>query len=677
MKKTISLILSVLMILSSFSVITTISAKETNVVPTNATNLGTTGDCKWSFDESTGTLTISGNGEMDGNVSWCDYLSVIKTVVIEDGVTTIGDFAFFSCSSLTSITIPDSVTSIGEAAFVGCSSLTSITIPDSVVSIGDGTFRWCSSLTSITIPDSVTYIGYGAFYNCSSLTSITIPNSVTSIDVGTFEKCSSLTSITIPNSVTSIGGDAFDDTGYYNDENNWDNGLLYINNYLINAKRYIEKCVIKDGTKLIGDDAFYNCSSLTSITIPDSVTSIGEDAFEGCSSLTSITIPDSVTSIGDGAFYGCSSLTSITIPDSVTSIGEYVFEGCSSLTSIDVDVENKYFSSVDGNLYNKDKTKIIQYAVGKKQNSFAIPDSVTSIGNSAFYGCSGLTSITIPNSLKSIGEYAFKDCSSLTSITIPGSVTSIGKHAFNGCLSLKNVYYLGSKEQWKSIEIGYNNDELLNANITYDYVPTEPTTSTTESTTVNTTPSTVPTTTQPTTTKPTVKKVVKVSLRKKSVVLVKGRSTTVKATVTPTNATNKKLKWTTSNAKVATVNQSGKITAKGRGKATIKVMALDGSNKYATVKVTVKQPVTSVKLNRNSAILKVKGKAKQKTVTLKATAYPKNANNKAVSWKSSNTKIATVNSKGKVTAKKKGTCYITATAKDCSKKSAKCKIVVK
>ena len=179
------------------------------------------------------------------------------------------------------------------------------------------------------------------------------------------------------------------------------------------------------------------------------------------------------------------------------------------------------------------------------------------------------------------------------------------------------------------------------------------------------------------TTKPTVKKVTKVSLSKKSVVLVKGRSTTVKATVTPTDATNKKLKWTTSNAKVATVNQSGKITAKGRGNATIKVMALDGSNKYATVKVTVKQPVTSVKINRKSANLKVKGKAKQKTVTLKATAYPKNANNKSVSWKSSKSKIATVNSKGKVTAKKKGTCYITATAKDCSKKSAKCKIVVK
>ena len=322
----------------------------------------------------------------------------------------------------------------------------------------------------------------------------------------------------------------------------------------------------------------------------------------------------------------------------------------------------------------------------------------------------------IPNGVVEIGYSAFSKSYSLCSIVIPQSVTIINDAAFE-FVSIENVYYTGTEEQWKNMTFGINNERLQDANITYNYVPTEPTiptepttvtktepttvtaepttsttvtttepitsttlptTVTTEpSTTITTTPSTVPTTTQPTTTKPTVKKVTKVSLSKKSVVLVKGRSTTVKATVTPTNATNKKLKWTTSNAKVATVNQSGKITANGRGNATIKVMALDGSNKYATVKVTVKQPVTSVKLNRNSAILKVKGKAKQKTVTLKATAYPKNANNKAVSWKSSNTKIATVNSKGKVTAKKKGTCYITATAKDGSKKSAKCKIVVK
>ena len=177
--------------------------------------------------------------------------------------------------------------------------------------------------------------------------------------------------------------------------------------------------------------------------------------------------------------------------------------------------------------------------------------------------------------------------------------------------------------------------------------------------------------------KPTVKKVTKVEVNKKSVTLLNGRSATVKVKVSPTNATNKKLKWTSSNSKIATVNQSGKITAKGRGNATIKVMALDGTKKYATVKVTVKQPVTSVKLNRNSAILKVKGKAKQKTVTLKATVYPKNANVKSVKWTTSKSKIATVAQNGKVTAKKKGTCFIYATAKDGSKKYAKCKITVK
>ena len=169
----------------------------------------------------------------------------------------------------------------------------------------------------------------------------------------------------------------------------------------------------------------------------------------------------------------------------------------------------------------------------------------------------------------------------------------------------------------------------------------------------------------------------KIILNKGQVNLDNGSSDFVKVTVTPTNTTNKKLKWTTSNSKVAVVNSQGKITAKGKGTATIKVMALDGSNKYATMKVTVKQPVTSVKLNKKSVTLKVKGNSKQKIVTLKATVNPKNANNKAVSWKSSNSRIVTVNSKGKVIAKKRGTCYITATAKDGSKKSAKCKIVIK
>ena len=298
---------------------------------------GNNGDnLTWILDDE-GVLTISGTGAMASwnwkGSPWYANKDKIESVVIEDGVTSIGANAFDGCSGLTSITIPSSVTSIGEHAFYGCSGLTSITIPSSVTSIEKYVFSGCSGLTSITIPNSVTSIEWGAFDGCSGLTSITIPSSVTSIGGGAFSGCSGLTSITIPNSVTSIEWGAFSGCS----------GLTSI--------------TIPSSVTSIGEGAFEGCSGLTSITIPSSVTSIGAHAFEGCSGLTSITIPSSVTSIGAYAFRGCSGLTSITIPSSVTSIGEYTFYGCSGLTSI------------------------------------TIPNSVTSIGTSAFSGCSGLTRV--------------------------------------------------------------------------------------------------------------------------------------------------------------------------------------------------------------------------------------------------------------------------------------------
>ena len=315
---------------------------------------------------------------------------LVTDLVIPDGVTTIPTRAF-SCNSLVSITIPNSVTSIGSDAFRDCSSLTSVGIPNSVTLIGYAAFYGCIGLTSISIPNSVTGISSSTFYNCTGLTSVTIPNSILRIDEFAFFDCKSLTSITIPNSVTSIG-----------------------------------------------DRAFYDCRGLTSVTIGNSVKSIGKMAFLGCQKLTSITIPNSVTSIGDNAFYNCTGLTGVTIPDSVTSIGYGPFGTCFSLTSIIVDKNNANYKSTNGNLYTKDGKTLIQYAAGKTDTSFAIPNGVTNIGGDAFSG-SNLTYVTIPSGVTSIGDWAFNDCLNLTSITIPDSVISIGNYAFALCESLTSI----------------------------------------------------------------------------------------------------------------------------------------------------------------------------------------------------------------------------------------------
>jgi sorbitol-specific phosphotransferase system component IIA len=385
-----------------------------------------------AYTGSGGAVTIPGEATLNG-----------KTYP----VTAIGNAAFEECISLTSVVIPESVTSIEWAAFGGCLSLTSVEIPNSVTSIGPSAFGGCFSLTSVELPGSITSIEEATFWNCNRLTSVAIPNSVTSIGEGAFGGCTSLADVYVywqtpldissevflaltlknitlhvPEGTEAAYGAADtwkefrivtaqsdgDFTFTRNDENaatltayTGSGGDVTIpGEATLNGRTY--------PVTAIGNEAFENCISLTSVVIPNSVTSIGSEAFFSCSGLTSVELPESVTSIEAGVFRRCSALTSVTLPHSVTSIGEASFAGCYSLTSVE------------------------------------IPNSVTSIGESAFSGCSGLTSVELPNSVTSIGAGAFQDCNSLTSVEFPESVTSIGKWAFNNCYELTSVTIPGS-----------------------------------------------------------------------------------------------------------------------------------------------------------------------------------------------------------------------------------------
>ena len=646
----------------------------------------------------------------------------IEKIDIPDTVTVIQDYAFKECKNLSTVNIPENVTEIGSKAFNECISLSNVNIPDSVTKIGGYAFYQCKNLVNVTLSKNLEKMDCNAFGNCDGLTQIEIPKS---LDVGgdyysgAFADCANLKKVTFERGTTKIASNLLCGC----------TGIEKID--IPDTVKVIQVCAFKECKNLstvnIPDSvieiegwAFESCSVLTKIGIPNQTLSIAGAAFRNCTSLTDIHLPSMLKAISSSTFEGCKKLTTINFPSTLTMIGNSAFSGCESLPEA---ILPSGVEKIESNAFKN--CKAMKKAV--------VPDTVSSIGSSAFYGCEALADITLGSKLKKIESQTFYGCTALPSIMIPYNVTTIGDSAFVNCTKLtqitvprnttsiasnafsypkkmtmygpsdcyaktyasgKGIKYVTQDIHATSVSLDITektaeryDDFQLTATIaplnftdavvwtsSNEEVATVSDTGYVEICGVGTAVITVTAGNVKAACKITVPQLIDwIEFDEDEIELKAGQTYQLKPYISPSDATNKKLKYTSSDTKVAEVSASGLVTAKSEGEAKIRAAATDGSDEYAVCYVTVtgKAKVTGITLDRTSAEVK-----RGEKLTLNVTVSPSYASNKKVVWKSANTKIATVDANGSVTAKAPGRTKITVTSAENSSYQASCTVTV-
>ena len=672
--------------------------------------------------------------EIPKSLEWCDSTlydygpfgdcTGLKTVIFENGTTEISSHLFEKCTGLEEINIPDSVTEIEDSAFSGCVNLSKVNIPDTVTIIGEYAFDSCTNLTNVTLSKNLEHMEGRAFGNCEKITKIEIPKNLewcgsTLYDYGPFGDCTGLKTVIFENGTTKILGHLFEKcTGL--EEINIPNTVTVIENSAFSGCTKLEQVNFSNKLTKIESYGFSDCTSLKKITVPDSINSIGNSIFQNCTSLTEVHLPKSLKEIPSDTFSGCKKLTTINFPSTLTTIGDSAFYGCESLPEA---ILPSGVEKIESNAFKNCKS--LKKAV--------VPDTVSSIGSSAFYGCEALTDITLGSKLKKIDNQTFYGCTVLPSIVLPYNVTTIGDSAFVNCTKLTQITVPRNTTSIASNAFSYPKKMTMYGPsdcyaqtyasgkgikyVTQDIHATSVSLDSTEKTAeryddfqltatiapLNFTDAVVWTSSNEevatvsdtgyveicgvgtaviTVTAGNVKAVCKITVPQlidwiefdeDEIELKAGQTYQLKPYISPSDATNKKLKYTSSDTKVAEVSASGLVTAKSEGEAKIRAAATDGSDEYAVCYVTVtgKAKVTGITLDRTSAEVK-----RGEKLTLNVTASPSYASNKKVVWKSANTKIATVDANGSVTAKAPGRTKITVTSSENSSYQASCTVTV-